>query len=185
MFRISCLSLTLSVYTKKTAARQAAVSFLKEEVIIGYGRQEEAIVGERCQGRVVEELKEPDDGYVREDERGDESDREHGDVVHRELVVDLEEVIRAGYEHERRGDDEGEVCRGFTRESEEKAARDGGTRAGESRPEGEYLEDTDERCFFDGELIDVGDAGLFRYFFGKEHEDTADDERHDDCHRRE
>ena len=57
--------------------------------------------------------------------------------------------------------------------------------AREARPEGEYLEDTDERCFFDGELIDVGDARLFRYFFCKEHEKTADDECHDDCHGRE
>lgn len=185
MFYFPCLSPAIPIYTKRLPSDEQQSCLLKEEVVIGYGRQEEAVVCERCQGGVVEELKEPDDGYVCENECGDESDGEHGKVVYGELVVYFEEVIRAGYEHERCGDDEGEVCRGFTRESEEKTARDGRAGAREARPEGEYLEDTDERCFFDGELIDVGDARLFRYFFCKEHEKTADDECHDDCHGRE
>lgn len=96
-----------------------------EEVDEGNDGYDEAIVGKGCQRRFIHELQEPENRNVSDDEGRNKADDDHDQVVSAEVAQALQEVVEAGDDHDRHGDDEGKVSRCLPAEAQEEAAGNG------------------------------------------------------------
>ena len=150
-------------------------------------RHKETVNGKARQGGSIQELQEPEDGSIGHHEGSDKAHRQHAQVTDRETSNDFKKVIEAGQEHEGYCHNESKVGACLPGNAQKKTACNSTAAPGEAGPQGEALEEADNKRLFRGNLIHIGHSKFLSLscLFRHNHENAAQYQADDDGGRTE